>query len=214
MNLWLFPGTKAGEGNGAGFQVPCVLFNLIITVTHWIDRITLCSRRGREASETSKLLHIVVQPASGEPRTQSWSGPCPPTLPAWLDWVLVSLKTHMRKAWVCTASYPSPCALLFTHDNASSRVCVPKERAFWAVLNWLPEWSLPWEGAPGIVSFRAGVGASQVCCGRLALWGRPLLFVQPPPEWSEASWGLGSINDSLLASWSRVKCSLVFPLQG
>ena len=29
MNLGLFPGTKAGEGNGAGFQVPCVLFNLI-----------------------------------------------------------------------------------------------------------------------------------------------------------------------------------------
>lgn len=73
-NPWLFPGTKASEGNGTNFQVPCVLFNLIITIIHWIDRITLhhVPEEVQKHQNTCLLLHRQrVETSSIQP----WSGP-------------------------------------------------------------------------------------------------------------------------------------------
>ena len=214
MTLWLFPVTKAGEGNGTSFQVPCVLFNLIITIIHWIDRITLCSRRGHGAPETSKFLHIVAQPASGDPSIQSWSGcDLPPYLPGWVEGLSLWRHTWRRHEYAqLHTRVPVPFSL---HMIMSPPVSVSPERGH-SEYCWtgFRSGACPGRGTGGCkFQGRCGAGARCAVGGLLCEGGHPSLF-QPPPEWSEASWGLGSISDSLLANWSRVKCSLGVPVAG
>lgn len=77
----------------------------------------------------------------------------------------------------------------------SSHISVLGERALWACWNTLPR-------GPGQVW-----GAARCAVGGLVSEGGPSSLLQPLSAWNEASRGLGSINYSLLASWSWIKCS-------
>lgn len=118
------------------------------------DYSSPCSRRG---AETSKHLLIVAQTASGDIQYTAlvWAMTAKLFLSGWVEGLSLWRYTWRRYEHAKLHNWV-PGAFLFTHDNVSSYVCVPRERVLWAVLKWLPEWSLPW--GPGVVSYWAGVG--------------------------------------------------------
>lgn len=137
----------------------------------------------------------------------------PPYLPGWVEGLSLWRHTWRRHEYAqLHTRVPVPFS---SHRITSPPVSVSPKRGH-SEHSWTDfrSGACPGRGTGGCkCQGRCGAPARCAVGGLLCEGGHSSLF-QPPPEWSEASWGLGSINDSLLASWSRVKCSLGVPVAG